>query len=257
MQTLEAGLNLEVFLKTIPTAQQRVLLLDYDGTLAPFRVERDQAVPYDGVRELLTSILAVQRTRLVVISGRAVQDLIPLLGEPLPEIWGSHGWERLLPDGTYSAPEFDTDAAEGLAHARAWVRQSNLGKDRVEDKPASVAIHWRGLDPQEVEAVRAVALQGWSPLAHASGLTLKSFDGGIELGVPGKDKGVAVRTILAEVGANSVAAYLGDDRTDEDAFEAIKGRGLGILVRPELRATAASVWLKPPEEMLEFLKHWR
>jgi trehalose-6-phosphatase len=52
------------------------------------------------------------------------------------------------------------------------------------------------------------------------------------------------------------AAYLGDDYTDEDAFEAIKNRGVGILVRKEFRLTRADIWLEPPEELLFFLGNW-
>ncbi|NIP26121.1 MAG: trehalose-phosphatase, partial [Phycisphaerae bacterium] len=75
----------------------------------------------------------------------------------------------------------------------------------------------------------------------------------LELRVPGRDKGDAVGTILAEMNQDAVTAYLGDDLTDEDAFKAIKGKGIGILVREELRSTAADVWIRPPEELLTFL----
>jgi len=54
----------------------------------------------------------------------------------------------------------------------------------------------------------------------------------------------------------TVAAYLGDDFTDEDAFTAIKGHGIGILVRKEFRPTEADIWIKPPDELLSFLSDW-
>lgn len=257
MKILDSQLDSDSFIQSISTAKQRILLVDYDGTLAPFRVERDQAIPYPGVREILTAILKAQRTRLIVISGRAIHDLIPLLQlDPLPEVWGSHGWERQLPDGTYTGPEFDESIKQRLSSARTWVEQSKLA-ERCEYKPASLALHWRGLDKRAAEEIEATALQGWSPLVQSARLVLKPFDGGVELSVPGKDKGSAVRTILAELSKDGVAAYLGDDRTDEDAFEAIKGRGLGILVRNELRPTAAALWLRPPEELLSFLAYWQ
>ena len=53
-----------------------------------------------------------------------------------------------------------------------------------------------------------------------------------------------------------MCAYLGDDLTDEDAFKAVEGRGLGILVRKQWRSTAAAAWLKPPEELIRFLERW-
>lgn len=257
MRILEAGLDLDNFMRNLEVARQRVLLLDYDGTLAPFRVERNQATPFDGVREVLTAILHTQRTRIVIISGRAIRDLVPLLAiEPPPEIWGSHGWERLLPDGRYQGPELDQETIRELARARVWIEEMTL-MAYCEHKPASLALHWRGLDAQTAAELRTMAQIGWAPLVHDGRLTLKSFDGGMELQVPGKDKGFAVRTVLDELDEQGVVAYLGDDLTDEDAFKAIKGKGLGILVRAEYRETAASIWLKPPEELLSFLAYWR
>jgi trehalose-6-phosphatase len=93
-------------------------------------------------------------------------------------------------------------------------------------------------------------------LASDYRLALLAFDGGLELRAPGKNKGDAVNAILAETGPGVPAAYLGDDQTDEDAFRAIKGKGLAILVRPELRPTLADVWLRPPDELGRFLRDW-
>ncbi len=70
------------------------------------------------------------------------------------------------------------------------------------------------------------------------------------------DKGVVVNKVLAGAGAETAAAYLGDDTTDEDAFLAIEGRGLGVLVRRELRRTRAGAWLRLPRELAAFLRRW-
>jgi trehalose 6-phosphate synthase/trehalose 6-phosphate phosphatase len=77
-----------------------LLLLDYDGTLAPFCVDRFLARPWAGVRELLTRIQQQGRTRMAIISGRSVHEIRPLLGiDPPFEVWGLHGAERLFPNG--------------------------------------------------------------------------------------------------------------------------------------------------------------
>jgi trehalose-6-phosphatase len=65
-------------------------------------------------------------------------------------------------------------------------------------------------------------LRHWSPLARETGLSIHKFDSGLELYAPERDKGFAVRTVRAELGAEAVMAYLGDDMTDEDAFRAIQ-----------------------------------
>ncbi|MCD6525558.1 MAG: hypothetical protein J7K75_01025 [Desulfuromonas sp.] len=110
---------LNTFWRQLATAKKAILMLDYDGTLAPFRVEREQAVPYPGVRELLTAIQADTETRLVIISGRAIDDLLPLLAfNPPPEIWGCHGWERLDAFGQRLVAQLPVQAALGLQKAQ-------------------------------------------------------------------------------------------------------------------------------------------
>lgn len=257
MQILNPAVKIERFFAKVEQAEQRLLLLDYDGTLAPFRIERNQAVPYPGVREILEALSEAGHTRVVLITGRWIQDIIPLLGlaHP-PEIWGSHGWERLRPDSTYEMMPLDTRFQQGLEEAKAWVEGMGW-QERCEQKPACVALHWRGLPQEMITTLRDQAQQYWSFIAQESGLTLHEFDGGIELRAPGRDKGLAVQTILAEMGASPAVAYLGDDRTDEDAFQALGRRGLRVLVRPEFRPTNADLWLKPPEELLEFLTQWK
>jgi trehalose-phosphatase len=256
MNTFEPGIELTAFFHAVAAAARRALLLDYDGTLAPFRVERDQAVPYPGVRDALGAMIRAGHTRLVVISGRRASDVPALLGlERPPEIWGTHGWERLRADGAYQLDELGVPQARGLAEAAAWAEARLLG-GHCERKPASVALHWRGLPPAAAAELRREAMGRWAPLAADAGLALHSFDGGIELRAPGRDKGFAVRTILEEIGEGAALAYLGDDLTDEDAFKALAGCGLGVLVRAEPRPTAATAWLRPPDELLAFLWRW-
>jgi len=256
MKFLKSDIDFDKFFHRLGRAKSRVLMLDYDGTLAPFRVARDKAFPYPGVRTALEAIQEVGTCRLVIVSGRAMDDLIPLIGlEKTPEIWGSHGWERMLTDGTRVAPELPRDAEQGLAEAIRWAEGAGL-KDRLEPKPASVAIHWRGLGDDEIASIREQVSSGLGRTAGDRGLVLSDFDGGIELRVPGRDKGDAVGTILSESGKDTVAAYLGDDLTDEDAFEALEGRGLGVLVSPKLRKTAADLWITPPHELMDFLNMW-
>jgi trehalose 6-phosphate phosphatase len=229
-------------------------MLDYDGTLAPFRIERDQALPYPGVRERLSALLA-GGTRVVLVSGRMAHEVLRLAAvNPAPEVWGTHGWERLGADGTYALAPLPPAAAEGLAQAQAALEAR--WTPRLERKPASLAFHARGLAPQEGEAVQGHVQHLWEAIAARQGLELHAFDGGIELRIPGRSKATAVEQLLGESGPAPACAYLGDDLTDEDAFRAIAPHGLGVLVRPELRETAAAWWIRPPEELLEFLDQW-
>jgi trehalose 6-phosphate phosphatase len=259
---IETGLEsrlkpqVESFLKLVERAPRSLLMLDFDGTLAPFRRDRKNAVPYPGVVSILQEILSVGNTRIVIISGRDVTETVPLLSiKPHPEVWGLHGLQRLKADGSVELSELDESTVEALAAAEAWLRSENL-LDTAELKTGSIAVHWRGVPDSEAQAVRDHVLLGWTKIAERFGSDLMDFDGGVEIRSPRVNKGTAVRTILKEMEANAPAAYLGDDNTDEDAFRAINGRGLSILARPEWRSTAAKIWLRPPDELLDLLNGW-
>ena len=243
------------FLERLRTAPFRLLLLDYDGTLAPFQTDRDHAFPYPDIPPLLTRI-GEKGTRIVLISGRPAREVVLLSGvHPHPEIWGSHGMERLLPNGTYQVEDLPAEIESALLQAADLMRSAGL-ENQLELKSGGVALHWRGLDPSEIIRLKRMVQQLWMPLVEQHSLRLLDFDGGIELRAPGKDKGKVVRAILDETGTKGAIAYLGDDRTDEDAFKALKGRGLTVLVREQPRSTAAELWLKPPDELLQFLARW-
>jgi trehalose 6-phosphate phosphatase len=255
MKALEIQAPYSSFLDQLKAARERILLLDYDGTLAPFTSNRDQAAPYPEVPSLLGEIMA-GGTRVVLVTGRAARDLAQLCGlDPHPEIWGSHGAERLTPDGSYTLDPGLSKYREGLESAAAYLRGRGFDP-HVEVKPGGVALHWRGLTDSGAADLKEQVLQVWMPLVIRHRLNLLEFDGGVELRAPGFNKGAAVRAILAEAAPDAAVAYLGDDTTDEDAFEALRGKGLTILVRPEPRSTAAEIWLQPPKELIQFLQDW-
>ncbi len=257
MRTLNPDIDPIEFLERVRAAPRRLLLLDYDGTLAPFHVNPRRAAPYPGVCERLDAIMADGRTRVVLISGRWTRELLPLLAlQRHPEIWGSHGWEQLKADGGYAVAPIREDALRRLLEADEMERRIEALGGRCERKPAGFAIHWRGLPTDRIAEIRNEVFEKWMAEELHRSLVWHDFDGGIELRAPGRTKGYVVDTLLAEE-PDAVAAYLGDDNTDEDAFRSIKGRGLGVLVRPEFRPTAADLWLRPPLELLEFLAHWQ
>jgi len=257
MQTLDRKFNLETFFGRVRAAAARVLMLDYDGTLAPFRIDPAEAAPYPGVIPLLDEIQQAGHTRVVMVSGRWTKDLVPLLGlKRAPEIWGSHGWERLQPHGEYNVGRISPSALEVLVTADEWIAEIEALGARCERKPAALAFHWRGLENIRVAGIRDKVFEKWTELGYVNGLAWHDFDGGIELRAAGPDKGDVVRTLVAEAGPGAVFAYLGDDLTDEPAFKAVPEAGAAILVRPQFRPTAAALWMRPPEELLDFLARW-
>lgn len=247
--------RLQHFWGKVQAAKKSLLMLDYDGTLSPFRKERDQAIPYPGVRELIARIALFPHTRVVVISGRKISEIEKLLGLDVQvEIWGCHGLERLRPGEKQpekkSVPE---SVKQKLLEIENKLIEENLAP-YLERKDASVGVHWRGLDNRE--EIEKKAIQIFSQLMTKEILEVLPFDGGMEVRSIQHHKGIVVKKLLAEEGEGVAAAFLGDDLTDEDAFAVLQGKGLNVLVRPEKRVSAADVWIKPPQGLLSFLEKW-
>jgi trehalose 6-phosphate phosphatase len=243
------------FLERVHASSRSALLLDYDGTLAPFSEQRENALPYPEIPKIIADVMSSTCTRVVIVSGRSTREVVRLLGlDYCPEVWGAHGLERLLPDGTLTVGRVDRRSARAIDEAVQRVAAQGLQK-YLERKAGGIALHWRGLGVLEAEEIFQLAMKELLPLTRSSRLSLSEFEGGIELRVSSCNKGRVVDEIAREMG-DAPLAYLGDDRTDEDAFRALQGRGLTVLVRPELRPTSAELWLRPPEELLHFLNDW-
>ena len=86
---------MEAFFGGLRGARQRLLMLDYDGTLAPFSDDPAEVRPYPEVIRLLDEIMGSRRNRVVIVTGRSLALAPPPL--PLtrrPELWGEHGWQQ-------------------------------------------------------------------------------------------------------------------------------------------------------------------
>jgi trehalose-phosphatase len=261
--TEEATKTLQNFFATFTPGARPLLLLDYDGTLAPFRVDRSKARPYTGVREAIAKIVHQGQTRLVVITGRPAREIGPLLrgyppiiDEPI-EVWGLHGSERLHADGRRELEEAPPATQRRLDELREYLRHNNLGGE-FEDKANAAVMHWRGASPRTAKFIEMRTRELFEPISRLEGLMMLKFEGGLELRV-GRDKGAAIRTLVGEVPAGTPVAYVGDDLTDEAAFIAlnqVQAPHLSVLMRGERRETAANVWLRPPSGVRGFLKKW-
>lgn len=257
MRVLVPDLDVDRFFASLRASSDRALVLDYDGTLAPFHEDPAQAKPWPKAMALVAGIIAEGRTRVVIATGRWTRDLLPLLDLPKqPELWGSHGRERLMPDGSYTMAPIAPQAVRELSRADEWCEELERLGARVERKPASIAVHWRGLPDADAAHIRDGMLARWRESGGSSRLALLEFFGGLELRDGSVDKGHVVRTLGDELGRQGVLAYLGDDYTDEDAFREVPPTGLPVLVGPELRPTRARLWLRPPEELYVFLQRW-
>jgi len=254
----ETAKKLDRFFGSFADRPRPILLLDYDGTMAGFRLDRFSARPWAGVPRLIHDIQREGSTRIAVVTGRPATEIPAMLALETPvEVWGLHGAERLYPDGRRKLEHASTAALKKLNEVKKQLRQDAFG-GLLEDKPNAAVMHWRGQSAQRARLIERKTRALFEPLAEIDGLVLLEFESGIELRA-GRDKGGAVKAILAETGSERPVAYLGDDLTDESAFRAVNDTDaphLSVLMRRERRATAAEIWLRPPEGLRMFLRRW-
>lgn len=238
----------------ILNSARKILILDYDGTLAPFNPDPSRAVPYPGMTGLLRKIRDAGGI-VLFLTGREPEEIVELIGLSPPfETWGCHGMVRLDSDGKRHAPVLPEYLLSALDETERLVK--GIGTGRVERKAGGVALHWRDLDPKDRASLRRSVLAAFKGLDPV-GLSALDFDGGIEFRIDGYDKGRAIREMLRDFTRRDFAVFLGDDATDEQGFSAAAGLGAtGILVHPDFRKTGADYHLRPPGELRLFLESW-
>lgn len=237
-------------------ARRPAVFFDFDGTLSDIVNDPDAAVPVEGATEALRQLAA--RCPVAVLSGRDLADVTKRVG--VQDIWyaGSHGFELTAPDGAHHQNE-DAAAAIPVLEAAAGELRERLGPIPgvvVEHKRFGVAVHYRNAGRDRVgEVAAAVRAAG-----RRDGLRVTTGREVIELRPDlDWDKGKTLRWVLDHLtGAESgprTPVYLGDDITDEDAFDAVRDGGVPILVRHSDdgdRATAAQFALDSPAQASEF-----
>ena len=206
---------------------EAALFLDFDGTLVELAESPAAISVPSGLKPLLGRLAERLGGRVAIVSGRSITDIEAHLDCSAVAVSGSHGLELRLRNGA----ELPLATPAGLDEARLAVDAFAETADGllVEHKPLGVALHFRRA-PDEAERSSAFMEE----LAARSGLKIQKGKMVVELRPGGADKGDAVRAFMAEpefVGARPV--FVGDDVTDEHAFEAVAAMGgAGILVGP-------------------------
>lgn len=242
------------FWNRIQSSPRRLLMLDYDGTLAPFHVQRMDALPSPETLRALREILHDAGTYVAVISGRRIAELETLLGPVRLHLVGEHGWEERTPDGRNVLHALPGPAAYRLGQAVRSASASGC-RELLERKRCSVVLHTRGIDVPQARLLIEKCGRLWSAFYLRDGLELLHIDGGLELRATHRNKGLAVRDLIAGRPGDSLPVYLGDDSTDEDAFVAVSDRGIALRVGSQHETIAT--WSLPSQEaVLPFLQKW-
>ena len=244
---------LEHVRKIARSGERLAIFLDYDGTLTPIVSHPEDAWLSESMRQTLRSLAG--RVPVAILSGRDLDDVRGRVHVDGIVYAGSHGFDIAGAGGLHR--ELGAPYLSVLDAAEAELREAldEIPGAQLERKHFSVAAHYRNVNENDVSRV-ALAVEA----VAATHRELRRIDGKkvYEL-LPDIDwnKGKAVLWLMDTLGlaqGNVLPIYIGDDTTDEDAFRALKGRGIGILVSEQPQVTAASYWLKNPDEVECFLR---
>jgi trehalose 6-phosphate phosphatase len=227
--------------------QATALFLDIDGTLAEFETLPSDVGPEPRRTAVLRRVCERLQGRVAVLSGRSLSEVDRILEAAVGPVAAVHGLVQRQPGGRVET----AGSAAGLDATRSALRALAEARPGVllEDKGLSLAAHYR-LAPDAGPAVEALVRR----LSEAHGLRVQPGAMVMELRVPGPDKGDALRRFMETpefAGAHPV--MVGDDLTDEPAFEAAAAAGgYGVRVGRR-RPTRARYGLPSVEAVLDWL----
>lgn len=234
-----------------------VIFLDYDGTLTPIVEDYTKAVLSEEMRQTIAAL--AERWTVAVVSGRDLSTMRELVGLDNLFYAGSHGFEIGGPDGWHESLEQGVEALPALERAEAELREelAAVPGHAVERKRFSIAVHYRRAGASDAERIAQVVerIASRHPgLRRGRGKKVLRLQPDIEW-----DKGHAVLWLLQRLDLDRpgiLPIYIGDDLTDEDALQALRRRGVGIVVRGEddTRDTAAQYALADCDDVRRFLE---
>ncbi|ADE16233.1 beta-phosphoglucomutase family hydrolase [Nitrosococcus halophilus Nc 4] len=253
---LDLSLALEALSALQDNIAQRevVTFLDYDGTLTPIVSHPEKAILSGEMGQTLR-MLAEQCT-VAIISGRGLQDVRQRVAIDSLYYAGSHGFEIAGPG------ELEMEQEQAQAHLpaldeaeKALKKQlENIAGAQIERKRFSIAVHYRNVAEAQIGAIEKMVEQTLEqhPGLHKShGKKVYELQPDVAW-----DKGRALLWLLDKLELNRpdvLPLYIGDDITDEDAFQVLEERGLGLVVGEEARDTYAEYRLKDSHQVREFL----
>jgi len=236
------------------------LFLDCDGTLAPIVDNPDKAAIAPKTKKLLGELSEKNNCKVAIISGRALADIEKKVGLKNIIYSGNHGFQ-------ITGPKIKHEMAVPAGYKKILERiknqlENNFSKVKgvfVEDKKFSLALHFRLADRKQVPFIKTVFHESVILYLVRNKIKIRPGKKIIEVIPPVRwDKGKIVLWLLARQEALSknngiVPIYIGDDATDEDAFKALKNRGLTIFVG-HTDSSLAKYYVKDVEGVHNFLK---
>lgn len=241
--------------KLMRDARHIVLGLDFDGTLTPIIKDPGKAHLGKDVKELLKMISRNRRITLAVISGRALSDVIHRVGLRNIFYSGNHGFEVYAPARgiiiRYGHLAYENMVKIGRVLAKELLK---IPKIIIEQKGITSSVHYRAVNEKFIPEILEITRNVRRKIDPSVRLTYGKKVVEIRPSINAINKGEAFRFIANSVKAGGkLLVYIGDDKTDEDAFNLLKRRGVGIYVGSKLHNTSAHFYLKDTNDVKVFL----
>ena len=239
-----------------------ILFLDYDGTLTPIVERPSQAKLSLAGKRILRELVRTPGVKTAIVSGRTLADVKKRVGIPGLIYVGNHGLELEGPSISFTHPQA-VEAKKLIAMIKARLKSAfrSFKGVLVEDKFFALSVHHRRLAQAQEGAARALFLKILRPYAKTSGILLTEGKKVWEVRPAVRwNKGTTVLWLYGRVLAQSseekiLPLYVGDDRTDEDAFRALKPVGISVRVTDgETEESDADYFLRSPAEVYGFLR---
>ncbi len=236
--------------KRVADADRLLLMLDFDGTLAPIVARPEDARIPLATRETLEELAQHPRVALAFVSGRDVSDVRRLVGIAQAHYFGAHGRQRVRPGDEQVEVDERYSGAVGEACRRLEHALSDIPGIAVENKQVSAVAHYRNVSPElhdDVAATVRGVLDSSPTLQVSAGKMV--FD---ITPLDGIDKGSVGELLLKEQGG--LALYFGDDTTDEAAFGRLPSDSITVFVGPATANSAARYCVPDPRAVGVSLK---
>jgi trehalose-phosphatase len=222
------------------TGRHLLLLTDFDGTIADIVPTPDAAEVSETVSREFDALAALDSVTAGVVSGRRLADVRARTGVAAEFVAGLHGLEIAGPDGTFHHPALEAvEPVIGRLTSEAARTLNWCAGVELENKTYALTCHVRRASPADASRVLKQFTTLAEPQLQAHVLRLLMGAKACEL-LPAADwnKGNAVQWIRAaverRVSRPVAVVYLGDDRTDEEAFAVLGGpdTAIGVGDRP-------------------------
>lgn len=237
------------------------LFLDYDGTLSPIVKDPWKAAISRRTTRLLGKISKDRRFRIIIISGRTMKDISRRAVLKNIVYVGNHGFEIKGPKIQFKSP-VPFRYGKALEEIKAKLEKSLVGIRGVivENKGHSLTVHYRMASKKDAPRIRAAFHRELERYRSRNIAKIKEGKMILEVVQPVPwDKGRAVLWLLKrglfgdkDRPGKTIPLYVGDDTTDEDAFEALKNRGVTVHVGGPDR-TKARFYVKNTRQVAKIL----